>query len=814
MIKKFFTFLLLMSCVVCVHAQQLLKQDLHTINVDDLSDNEILYYYNKLQQSGISMDQAAQIALAKGLPQQQLAKLQTRINNLLAGQKSILKNYKSSDSALASGRLEDKSVIPTQEQEIDNRIFGSELFSNSSLVFEPDLRIATPGDYVVGPGDELNIEVYGYSEAHYNLKISPEGFINIPNAGLVFVSGLTMDAAAAKIKSKLASTIYKAISTGNTNVQVTLGSIRSIRVTVIGQAKKPGTYTVSSLSTVFNVLYLCGGPSKNGSFRNVQLVRGNKVYENIDIYNFLLHGSLEGNVRLMDHDVVYIPYYSSRITIDGEVKRPGIFETKPGDKLQRLLDAAGGFSDSAYRSSIKITQITDKEKSVVDIDSKDFSVYEPKGGDSIAVGKILNRYANRVEIKGAVMRPGIFELSNGLTLKQLISKADGLREDAFLNRGIITRLKEDLSVEAISFNVSGILKNDEPDIPLMKEDVITISSIFDLKDKFTVSIQGEVRNPGIYEFKDSSSIKDLVFEAGGFTVAATGRRIEVARRLINNDASATSTNIADVVEIDADKDLNTKGANYFLKPFDVVIVRNNPGYFVQRTVNVQGEVMYPGVYVINSVDEKLSSIIARTGGFKNTADPSSASLRRVNKVDTLTEIKTERVGKIAVGNLADTTFSDSLTKEAKKPYDLVGINLEEITKTPGITNDLIVEDGDVIFVPKKNQAVKVRGEVLFPTQFAFQEGRNMKYYIDKAGGFTSNAVRRKSFVVGANGSARRVTHFLFIKNYPGINSGDEIFVPQVDRSKKGLSTGEVIGITTAAVSFASVVIALINSLNK
>ncbi len=811
--KKLILFLFIsLAAAGSLHAQQLMRQDLRTINVDQLSDNEILYYYNKLQQSGISMDQAAKIAAAKGMPQDQIDKLQARVTALIAGQKSLPQTTQTSDSLLTS-RTENQSLIPTQDELINEKIFGSELFSNSSLVFEPNLRIATPGGYVLGPDDEVDIVVYGYSEAHYALKVDPEGFINIPSAGLVFVSGLTMDAAAAKIKARLASTIYKAIPSGNTNVQITLGNIRSIRVTVIGQAKKPGTYTLSSLSTVFNALYLCGGPSVDGSYRSVELVRDNKVYKTIDLYDFLLHGSMEGNVRLMDQDVVHIPYYKTRITLDGEIKRPGIFETLLGENLQQLMDAAGGFTDSAYRASVKVTQVTDKEKKVIDVENKNLSTYQPMGGDSVWVGKILNRFTNRLEIKGAVMRPGIFELTDGITLKQLIEKADGLREDAFLNRGIITRLKDDLTVELVSFDVAGVLNNTEPDIPLKKEDVVTISSIFDLKDRLTVSIQGEVRSPGIYDFKDSASIKDLVFEAGGFTEAATAKRIEVARRVTNADPTNASTEIAKIIQIDAEKDLPVKGGNYYLQPYDVVIVRNNPGYFTQKMVSVRGEVMYPGVYVINSIDEKLSNIISRAGGFKNTADPAAASLRRINKIDTLTEIKTERVGQIVTGNVADTTFSDSLAKEAVKPYDLIGINLEEITKTPGITNDLILEDGDVLLVPKKNQAVKVRGEVLFPTQFAFQEGKTMKYYIDKAGGFSSSAIRRKAFVLGANGNARRVKHFLVIKNYPLINAGDEIFVPQVDRSKKGLSTGELIGITSAVVSFASVVIALLNNLH-
>ncbi len=476
-----------------------------------------------------------------------------------------------------------------------------------------------------------------------------------------------------------------------------------------------------------------------------------------------------------------------------------------------VIEAAGGFSDSAYRTSVKITRLTDREKQVLDVPSSQFNSFEVQGGDSLTAGKLLNRYANRVSIEGAVMRPGEFSLSDGMTLKQLIQHADGLREDAFLNRGIITRLRNDLTTEIVSFNVEDIVNGTQPDILLKREDVITISAITDLRNKYTFTIQGEVRKPGVYEFKDSTTIRDLIFQAGGFTEAATGKRIEVARRVTNADPASTSTEIAKIIQADAEKDLDVQASDFILSPFDVIIVRNNPGYFTQKTVYVQGEVMYPGPYVINSIDEKLSSIVQRAGGFKFTADPSAASLKRVNRIDAQAEIKTKRVQKLATTSesIRDTALIDSLAQEAVKPYDLIGINLNEVMKEPGITNDLILEDGDLLFVPKKNQAVKVRGEVLFPTQFAFQANKNMKYYINKAGGYAGTAVKRKSFVLGANGSARKVHTFLIFKTYPEIHSGDEIYVPAKLDNGRRLSTAEAIGITSAIASLAGVVIAIL-----
>jgi len=814
----FFCFLLSLSALFAQSPLQ--TTDLRQVHVDQLTDDDIVYYYQKMQQSGVSMDQAYQVLATRGLPQDEITKLQQRIQTLKDNQKLNISNSQlqsgsldrnnPADSLGLNGRTENRSKLLTKEEDIDKRVFGSEFFGSSSITFEPNLRIATPTNYIIGPDDQLTIEVYGLSEQTYKPTVTPDGNINIDKVGPIFVAGLTIEEATAKIKARLASTIYSAISSGATKLQVSLGNIKSIHVNIIGQAKKPGTLTVSSLSTVFNALILCGGPNKTGSYRNIQLLRNNKVIDTIDLYKVLANGNMEDNVVLRDNDIVYIPFYKTRVIVDGQVKRPGIFETVAKDNLQTVLDYAGGFTDSAYRSSIKITQLTDREKQVADVDAKDFGNYTLGGSDSIQVGKVLNRFANRVTIEGAVMRPGAFELTHGLTLKSLILKADGLKEDAFLNRGLITRLQDNLMLEVVSFDVSGILNGTQQDIPLKREDKVTISSIFDLKNKATVEVRGQVRFPGTYDFKDSTSIKDIIFQAGGFTEAGTGKRIEIARRVTDAKVDSSSTEIAEIENVDAEKGLDYTNSNFYLHPYDLIIIRDNPGYFTQKTIKVTGEVMYPGEYVITTNDEKLSSIIYRAGGFKVTADPAGASLKRINKIDSQAVIKSQNVSKLS-NSRKDNSISDSLTKEATKSSDLIGINLVEVMANRNATNNLIIEDGDEIFVPKKNQAVKVRGEVLFPTQFAFEQGLTVKDYIDKAGGFSSNAQKRKAFVLGANGNARRVKHFLFFKSYPIVLAGDDIFVPKKP-DRPGLSTAETVGITSAAVGVLSVVIALINNL--
>ena len=809
--RKLILLICIIFSVVPVLSQELLKQDLKTIKVDQLSDNEITAYYNKLQQSGISTEQAEQIAAAKGLPAEEIAKLRKRVEALLLNTKPAIPTKNNFPDTVVSARKQDSDNALLKQEQASLQVFGSQLFNTSSLSFEPNLRIATPANYQLGPDDELLVDVYGYSEAHYKLKVSPEGNVYIANAGPVWVSGLTIEQASLKIKKKLAATIYKAIDNGNTNIQVSLGNIRSIRVTIIGEAKKPGTYTVSSLSTVFNALYACGGPGDNGSYRTIELLRGNKLVKKIDLYNFLLAGNREADIRLNDQDIIRIPFYKNRVSLKGEIKRPSVYELLAGDHLQQLIEDAGGFTDSAYTSSVKIKRVTDKERKVVDVDNKDFTVYTLQGSDEVIVGKILDRYSNRVKLNGAIMRPGEFELTNGLTLKQLIGKADGLREDAFKERGIITRLKDDLTVEVISFDAGKIVSGVQEDIALMREDVVNISSIFELRNKATLTVQGEVRVPGNYPYKDSISLKDLLLEAGGFTESAMGKRIEIARRVTNGDNTAVSTEVARIIQVDTEKDMLPDGVPVYLQPYDVVIIHNNPGYFIQKTVVVDGEVLYPGPYVIRSSDEKISNLIARAGGFRSTADAASASLRRANNNTIITDIKNQNINKVATDKKIQVS-GDSLKVEAEKPYDLIGINLEEIMKQPGITNDLILENGDLLFIPKKNQAVKVRGEVLFPTQFAFEQDKDLKYYIDKAGGFSSNALRKKAFVLGANGNARKVKHFLFFKSYPSINAGDEIYVPAKPQASKALSTAEVVGITSAVISLASVIILLINNI--
>ncbi|MDB5231147.1 MAG: polysaccharide export protein [Chitinophagaceae bacterium] len=795
--------LVLMSGIAS--GQQLGNQDLSRIKADAISDLELKSYYEKAKAANLTDQQIFDNLAQRGLPISELTELQLRINRFQAGISASTSN-----GALGNNTNDNTRNIVTGGSKttyalLDSfakQIFGMEIFSGNPENFSPDLRMATPPDYVIGPDDQLKITIYGFQEGNYKLSVNSEGNINIPNVGPINVNGLTMEDARIRITRKLASTIYPAINSGRTKVQITLGDIRTIRVIVIGQAKKPGAYNVSSLSTLFNVLYLCGGPAINGSFRNIELIRAGKKIVSLDLYKYLLTGDISENHSLKDNDVIRIPYYETRVKLTGEVKRPGYFESKSEETLPVLLSYAGGYSDSAYTAQLRVLQVGDKERKLTVLDNTEISRYHPQRGDEVIVEKILNRFTNRIILNGAVARPGFYDLTPGITVKQLIERADGIKEDAFTSRATISRLLEDQTRQLIAFNVVDLLSRRSADIPLQREDIVTIPSVFELRGDLNITVEGEVRSPGPYLFKTGMTAKDAILQAGGFTEAATGKRIEVGRR-INNNSDTSSLQIANVFNIDTEKDLNISGNSFVLQPFDIVVVRNNPSYFVQRSVTILGEVKYTGKYVLTQKNERVSDVIMRAGGLTDLSDARAASLKRINKLNTDTSFKANTLKKLGF----DTTAYEG---DINKMSDLIGMNLNTVLERPHTPSDVILEDGDIITVPKRDAVVKVRGEVLFPTQLSFMPGEKLLFYINRAGGFSDKAARKKAYLIAANGNGKRTRHFLFFRKYPRVEPGDEVFVPKMPE-KKGLSTGEVIGIASGLASLAGVVIAILNA---
>ncbi len=792
--------------VVSVNAQDLLRdRDLSKIKIDRLSDAQVIKFQQQLRASGITMGQAEQMAVGKGMLPEEINKLKQRIA-LLNSNKELNGARQNSDTlAVQKDNSVDSSNADKKNGPLINpKIFGSELFNNHSLVFEPNLRIATPINYQLGPDDRLEIAVYGVQEVSHSLTISPEGSIYIPNVGQVKVGGMAIEPASVKIEGAMKRSAYPSLG-GASKLSVTIGNIRSIRVTIIG-GNKPGNYTLPSLSTAFNALFLCGGPSEVGSFREIELIRDNKVFRKIDLYRFLTNGDQSDNVSLKDNDVIRIPTYKERVQIDGYVKRPGIFEVLPGETFGDILKYASGFSDSAYKAAIKVTRFTDKELQVKDLYSKEYAVYQPKSGDFYLVDKLLGRFSNRVTISGAIFREGGFELAHGMTVADLIRKADGIREDAYTGRGQIVRVGPDLSKEVISFNVGNILSGTD-DITLKREDSVVIKSIFDLRDEYYISIQGEIRNPGYYDYGNKITLKDLIVRAGGLADGAYERRIEVASLITRDTLTEKDVRASEIITINDVADLSNDANNIVLKPFDVITVRKKPGYQELQSVTASGQLQYPGPYVLSKREERVSDLIKRAGGFTPEAYIQGAYIKRYNDDNEITELRKQKIARIQ-SQLKDTS-SKNIIRDLEKDFDQIPLDLEKIALSPGSTEDVVLKGRDELFIPKFNAQVRVSGSVLFPTQIPYDGSYHLKNYLSAAGGVSEKGRMRKSYVLYANGKAKATRHFLFFKNYPTIKPGAEVVVPEKPAGK-ALSTGEIVGMSSALASLAAVVVAVIN----
>lgn len=789
--------------------------------VDQLSDTQILQMIKQAESMGYTEAQLEQVVSARGMKTEEIQKLRLRVNKLRTQgttaqteNKSVNTGREYSETTLGGDIANDKKE---KDEEIAPKIFGSELFRNGNITFEPNLRIATPQGYVIGPDDKLIIDLTGDNEVSYNPQVSPDGIISIQYVGRIAVGGLTIEQATSKIRVAMSKT-YQSLSNGHTSLAVNLGNIRSIRVIITGHVIKPGTFTLSSLSTVYAALYACGGPSQNGSFRNIQIIRNNKVVKTIDVYSFLLKGILQDNIRLQDQDVINVPVYNKRVEISGEVKQAALFETVSGETLQDVINFAGGFTTQAYTAKIKSFQNTDRERRITDIASTEFKSYIPKNGDKYVVEAILDRFANRVEILGAVFRPGFYELEKGQTLKGLIGKADGLTEDAFLNRGYIMRLNSDNTQSLIQFDVAKVLSGESKDIALQREDKITISSLFDLRDEYKVSVQGEVRTPGTFDYADSMTLESIIQLAGGFREGATPSRIDISRRIKNSDANSVSARTAEVFTVSVDQNLKLVGEPFILKPFDIVTVRNSEGYEIQKQVKLEGEVLYPGLYTIAKKNETISDIIRRAGGLTPLAYIDGASLKRPgsnrinptdkNAIDQTEEQKRTKnsLKRLQENGVKDT--SETKTIEEMLTSDLVGINLGQILAKPQSKYDLILEDGDIIRIPRQLQTVKVTGEVLNPNSIVYMPGKSFKQYLNSSGGLTFNAYRRGMHIKYANGSVEATKKFLFFNNFPKVKPGAEIIVPKRAEREK-ISPQAWIGIGTGVASLAAIIVGLL-----
>ncbi len=781
-------------------------EQLGSVRVDDITDEQIADLVAEMNRKKMDINELEFLALQKKMTGEEFGKLKNRIQKI---EKEPKVNDQKTNQDSESDNT-DFEVNNSKEQAkndlIAKKIFGAELFNNKALTFEPNLKIATPANYQLGPEDELFIDVYGYSEASYKLKISPEGNVRIPSVGLIQLNGLTIESARKKIITQL-SAIYSGINTGETGVNVVLGNIRSIKVSLIGEVSMPGTYTLPSLASVFNALYASGGPSVNGSFRNIRIIRGGKPIATLDVYEFLMKGNSSGNVRLQDQDIIKISAYETRVELQGEVKRTGLYEVKKGETIKDVLAYAGGFTDYAYSNLIKVVRVTGKEKKVAEVSNELFGIFLPQTGDVYTIEKIIDRFENRVSIEGAVFRPGFYAYEKGLTLGQLIKKAEGFREDAFIERGILTRLRDDLATEIISFNVKDVA-NGKGDISLKREDKISITSKFDIREARKVSISGEVLKPGEYDYAEQMKVEDLIILAGGLKESADKTKIEVARKIKNTDVGRSGSETAKIFRMSLDDLLNAGSESIVLEPFDQISVYRLPGYSSGVSVVLEGEIFSPGSYAITKNNERISDIVKRGGGLTASSYPQGAILIRKKKLSpTELLVRKQKLDALLKQTRDSVRAKELITREFSDDVSVVGIDLKKILDKPGSKYDLVVSDGDILRIPNDLQTVKVSGEVLYPVRLRFEAGKGLKSYISGSGGFTQRALKRRTYVVYPNGTAKPTRRFLFVKFYPKVLSGSEIVIPPREERAK-LTLSEALAVTSTLTTLALIIFTL------
>ena len=741
----------------------------------------------ELARRGVTREQAERV---KKLYEQQT---NTDSNNLTGTAKA--------EARLREQTQEDNSTMldeKPQAQEVaqQDAVFGRNIFNTRNLTFEPNVNIATPPNYRLGPGDEVVIDIWGASQNTIRQQISPDGTINLEQLGPVFLSGMTVDRA----QQYLTGELRKIYSDQSNQIRVTLGNTRTIQINVMGEVIQPGTYALSAFSTVFHALYRAGGVSNIGSLRNVKVSRGGKIVATVDVYQFIMQGKTRDDIRLEEGDVIIVPAYDALVQITGNVKRPMRYEMKKDETLSTLLKYAGGFTSDAYTKSLRIVRQNGKEYQVNTVDDTDYSVCKMHDGDVVTAEAILDRFTNKLEVRGAVYRPGIYELGGKLnTVRELVEKADGLMADAFTGRAVLYRERENKTREVKQIDIRAIMEGTQPDIPLQKNDVLYIPSIHDLEDLGNVQIFGEVAHPGDYPYADNMTLEDLVITAGGLRESASVVRVDVARRIKDPKSTESSATIGQTFSFGLKDGFVVDGEPGFtLQPYDQVFVRRSPGYSAQQNVTVNGEVLYGGTYALTSKSERISSIIAKAGGATPFAYVKGAKLTRVANEE---EIKRMQDVVNLLRRQVSEEMMDSLGITVQRTFT-VGIDLEAALANPGSDADIVLREGDVISVPEYNNTVKIDGAVMMPNTVSFKKGESVKYYISQAGGYGQNAKKSKKFIIYMNGQIAEVKG----SGKSQIEPGCEIIVPS--KRKKQFNLGNVVGLASSITSLGTMAAAI------
>ena len=756
-----------------------------------MSDDQVVEYVKSATEAGKSQKQIMTELAARGVTRAQAERIKKRYEEQQMseqGMGAIAKNRQrkgvEAQEKLVEGEMdiiaaEMSDPAEQSTEEAAQLVYGRNIFNSRNLTFAPSQNIPTPVNYQLAAGDEVIIDVWGNNQATYRETISPEGSINIPNLGPIYLNGLTVKEAEKYLKKEL-NKIHSGIEGENptSEMKLSLGQIRTIQVNIMGEVAVPGTYNISSFSNIFHALYRAGGIGKLGSLRSIQLMRNGKKIADVDVYDFILKGKTMDAVRLQEGDVIIVPTYDMLVNVQGNVKRPMFYEMKNGETVKTLIEYAGNFTSDAYTKNLRITRQNGKEYQVYTIDDIDYSVFKLMDGDVLNISAMLDRFENKLEIKGAVYRPGIYQYSGQLnTVKQLVEKAEGVMGDAFLGRAVLHREREDLTKEVIQVDLKNILNGTKPDIALKRNDQLYIPSIHDLQDVGTLTIFGEVARPGTFPFAENMTLEDLIIQAGGLLESASTVKVDVSRRIKNNKSTEMTATIGEMYTFALKDGFVVDGeAGFVLEPYDQVYVRRSPGYQPQVNVSVTGEILYDGTYALTSKSERLSDLVQKAGGVTPYAYVKGAKLMRKANAEEIARMKD--VLEMMQREMGNASMDSLKLEEATTTYS-VGIDLEAALKNPGSDADIVLREGDQLILPELVNTVKINGAVMFPNTVAYNKKMTVKDYISQAGGYANGARKTKAFIIYMNGQVAKV-------NGAGrgmVQPGCEIIVPIKDKTK-------------------------------
>lgn len=759
------------------------------INAQRMSDDQVVEYVKRNVAAGKGEKEIGKELLAKGVTMEQLERLKEKYEDAQGSQVDVthqtaattnIERSHSTAKELTNGSLDEihreVATATIDSKRGAQKIYGHSVFTNPSLTFEPNENLATPQNYRLGPGDEVIIDIWGVNEDHIRQTISPEGSIMVSQIGPLYLNGMTIAEANKYVRDAFAGK-YSGISgeAPDSDIKVTLGNIRTIQVDIMGEVSVPGTYRLSPFATVFHALYKAGGINQIGTMRNVEVIRNGKKLPAIDIYEFLFSGKQTGNIRLQEGDVIRIAPYSCLVGINGNVKRPMFYEMLPTETISDLIEYAGGFTGDAYSEQVRLARQSGRENELHNINANEFSTYSLDDGDVISVGSILDRYANRVELKGSVFRPGMYAISDDVkTIKGLINKAEGLTEDAYTTRALLYREGPDLSLQIMPINIGALMSGAEADIILKKNDMLVIPSIHELEDRGSVSVTGLVAHPGVYPYAENITIEDLIIQAGGLLRGASTARVDVSRRINDTKSLTPGNELAELYEFELQDGFVINGEKEFvLEPYDIVNVRKSPNYQVQRVVAIGGEVPFEGAYTLQSRNERLSDLVRRAGGVNELAYTKGATLLRQMSEEEVTTRNSVLNFAMQHARGEDSVASQKILTSNRY---LVGIDLEKAIANPGSDFDIVLKEGDVLYIPELNNTVKISGEVMFPNTVTFQSGKKLKHYIAQAGGYGTLAKKSKAFIIYMNGNVAQLK-----RNTP-IEPGSHIIIPTKQKS--------------------------------